>query len=317
RQAAADNIANVRGHLGAAVNANFGKFEALNAALWQDGVLVFVPKGVTITEPVHLLRRGSADEGWWYGRTLIIAEEDSAITVMDEYFSASDDVAGKSNHVVEVIAGAASDVHYVTLQRNNLNSLSYQTQRSVIGDRATVTLVAATLGANTHKANLGSFVRGHHAKSLQYGLVFGSGSQRLDHHTEHIHQGPNGYSNLDFKVVLKDKAKSAYTGLIRVDEHIENCEAYQSNRNLLLNRGASAESIPELEIMCDEVVCTHGATVGPIDEMQVFYLMNRGISRTEAVKMIVRGHVEPTLALLPDTFQPRIREYVEQRLESL
>ena len=317
KQAADEGFEPLRLHLGSAVGANFGKFEALNSALWQDGVLIYLPKGVQLTAPIHLLRRGAADEGWWYGRTLIVAEEQSAITVIDEYFSADDTTAGKSNHVVEIIGAENSDIQYVAIQRNNAHSLSYLTQRTKLADRAKVTLVAATLGGSIHKSNLGTILEGRDAQSLQYGLVFGSDKQQLDHHTEHIHRGANGYSNLDFKVVLKDKAKSAYTGLIRVDEHVENCEAYQSNRNLLLNRGASAESIPELEILCDEVVCTHGATVGPIDEMQLFYLMNRGIPRNEAVKMIVRGHVEPTLALLPETVRPRVREHVDARLETL
>ncbi|MFQ5607066.1 MAG: SufD family Fe-S cluster assembly protein, partial [Candidatus Zixiibacteriota bacterium] len=290
---------------------------ALNGALWPDGLFIFVARGAHIAEPIQLLRRGANSESWTYGRTLIIAGEDSDVTITDECFSVTDEIAGKSNHVVELIGLSGSNTHYFSLQRNNLNSTSYYTQRAALEDRAKTTVVFATLGGKRHKADLGTILRGRGAESLQYGLVFGSGKQQFDHHTAHISRGAHGYSNLDFKVVLKDRAHSAYTGLIRVDENVPNCEAYQTNRNLLLNRGAKAESIPELEILCDEVICTHGATVGPIDEMQVFYLMNRGIPRNEAVKMVVRGFVEPTLKLLPDSLRERIRGHVDERLETL
>jgi Fe-S cluster assembly protein SufD len=115
--------------------------------------------------------------------------------------------------------------------------------------------------------------------------------------------------------VLKDKATSAYTGLIRIDHNAQVCEAYQENRNLLLNSGARAESIPELEILNEEVTCSHGATVGPIDPMSLFYLKSRGIHLPEATRMIVAGFLSPTLRLLPVDLQERINTFVEQRLE--
>ncbi|MCH7878300.1 MAG: Fe-S cluster assembly protein SufD [candidate division Zixibacteria bacterium] len=317
RQAAIERPDLVQSHLGSLVGAQFGKFEALNMALWSDGIFIYIPKGAKLAEPIHLLRSGSSGEAWSYGRTLIVADEDSEVTLIDEYFSANAAISGKSNNVVELIGLSRSNIHYFAIQRNNLNSLSFYTQRSVLHDSAKTTTVFATLGAKQHKADVGTVMKGRRTESLQYGLVFGSGKQQFDHHTVHINQGANGYSNLDFKVVLKDKAHSAYTGLIRVDKHVQNCEAYQSNRNLLLTRGARAESIPELEILCDEVICTHGATVGPIDEMQLFYLMNRGIPKNEATKILVRGFVEPTLALMPDSLQGQIRRHVDQRLETL
>jgi Fe-S cluster assembly protein SufD len=304
-------------HLAKTVGAEFGKFEALNTTLWENGIFVFAPDNTTIEAPIHLLRRGSASTRWTFPRTLIIAGESSRLTVVDEYYSANATVNDNSNAVVEVFGQAGSEVEYVVLQRNNAHTLSHFTERTTLADNARTTLVAASFGGKSHKANLGTIMQGRQTRSLQYGLVFGSNKQSFDHHTEHVNRGANGYSNLDFKVVLKDKSHSAYTGLIRVDENVPNCEAYQSNRNLLLNRGAKAESIPELEILCDEVICTHGATVGPIDEMQVFYLLSRGIPRREAVKMIVRGHVEPTLKLLPGSLQPRVRSYVDERLETL
>ena len=117
--------------------------------------------------------------------------------------------------------------------------------------------------------------------------------------------------------MLSGKATSAYTGLIRIDHNAQVCEAYQENRNLLLNSGTRAESIPELEILNEEVMCTHGATVGPIDPMELFYLNSRGIAEREAVQMVVSGFVASTLKLVPDDLRERITEIVTQRLEAI
>ena len=118
-------------------------------------------------------------------------------------------------------------------------------------------------------------------------------------------------------MVLKDKSQSAYTGLIRIDETAPQSEAYQENRNLVLNDGAKAESIPELEILTDEVKCSHGATVGTLDPQHLFYLMSSGLTRSEATRLIQRGFVEPTLSKLPDGLQERLRSHVEERVRHL
>jgi Fe-S cluster assembly protein SufD len=117
------------------------------------------------------------------------------------------------------------------------------------------------------------------------------------------------------KVVLKDNSDSAYTGLIRIEEKADNSQAYQENRNLLLNEGTRAESVPELEILTDQVSCTHGATVGPIDPEMVFYLKSRGYSNDEATRTVVTGFVEPTIRLLPDDLQDMFRGLVRRKLE--
>ena len=143
-----------------------------------------------------------------------------------------------------------------------------------------------------------------------YGVIFGDDKQHFDYHTMQHHKASESFSNLNFKVVLKDKAKSAYTGLIRIEKDTVNCEAYQENRNLLLNPGTKAESIPELEILTDQVRCTHGATMGPIDPEQIFYLKSRGIGETEAVKMIVIGFMESLLRQIPDDIAKILRDVI-------
>jgi len=148
-----------------------------------------------------------------------------------------------------------------------------------------------------------------------YGVVFGDNDQHFDYHTVHHHKASNSYSDIDFKVVLKDKANSATTGLIRIEEDAQNCQAFQLNRNLLLNDGPKAESIPELEILCDQVQCSHGATVGPIDNNMMFYLMSRGIEKKEAVNIITRGFVEPTIQKLPEELGELTRNLIIEKMK--
>ena len=131
----------------------------------------------------------------------------------------------------------------------------------------------------------------------------------------HVHS--HTYSDLDFKVVLEDEARSAYTGLIRIDLEAADSEAYQENRNLLLDKQCRAESIPELEILNEDVRCTHGATVGPIDEEQVFYLMTRGLPRRAAERAIVEGFFAPVLDRIEDkAMHGRLWNYVRGKLET-
>ena len=150
-----------------------------------------------------------------------------------------------------------------------------------------------------------------------YGLLFGSKRQHFDNHTLHHHASGQTTSDIDFKVVLRDKAVSAYTGLIRIEQDAANCEAYQENRNLLLGGGAKAETIPELEILNEEVMCSHGATVGPIDPEMIFYLTSRGFSPEEAVRTIVTGFVASTLKMVPADIRGGIRSAVTDRLEGI
>jgi Fe-S cluster assembly protein SufD len=177
--------------------------------------------------------------------------------------------------------------------------------------------VPLVFGGALSKQNFGTILDGPGAQSDMYGLLFGTGYQQFDNHTLQQHNIGPTLSNIDFKVVLKDKARSAYTGLIRIENDAKTCEAYQENRNLLLNKGTKAESIPELEILNEDVQCTHGATVGPIDPLMVFYLQGRGIEREEAVRMIVSGFVASTLKLVPEDIRERLEEVVMERLEDI
>lgn len=300
------------------INSRTGKFEALNGALWNDGIFIYVPDGKTVEQPMHLLREAGLANSAQYPRLLVVVGKNAELTLIDEYGGGSNDPnAGisYSNGAVEIFGMNDSRVRYVNLQRQMAGTHSYLTHRAQAGQNANILTLSLVFGAAITKQNFGVVLNGAGAESNMYGMLFGTGRQHFDNHTLHHHAVGKTKSNIDFKVVLRDRALSAYTGLIRIDHNAQVCEAYQENRNLLLNPNTRAESIPELEILNEEVTCTHGATVGPLDPMDLFYLKSRGIHHQDAVRMVVSGFIAPTLKLVPGDLQERIGQFVAERLE--
>ncbi len=300
------------------VNSATGKFEAMNGALWNDGIFVYVPDGVTVEQPLHLLRESGLGGSVQYPRLLVVVGKNAELTLVDEYGGGSTDrdaVASYANSAVEIFGLEDSRISYVCLQRQASGMNSYLTHRARIERGARMLTMPLAFGGALAKQNFGVQLNGRGAESVMRGLLFGSGHQQGDNHTLHWHAAGETVSSIDFKVVLRERARSAYTGLIRIEKDARTCEAYQENRNLLLSRDARARTIPELEILNEDVRCSHGATIGPIDPNSVFYLQSRGIRLADAVRMIVSGFVMTTLTGLPENLRARINDFVSQRLE--
>ncbi len=302
--------------LGQIVGASHGKFEALNAALWQGGIFLEVPKGVVVKNPIHLAITSDGETPFLAPRLLAVIGEGAEVTLVDEYSSARW-AELSANAVVELALGAGAHLRYVTIQRWGEKVKTHIAQRAYLERDAQLLSVWAGLGGSTVKADLGSILAGRGASVKLRGMSFAQHRQHFDQHTLHEHRGGDTFSDLDFKIVLRDRARSVYTGLIQIDQKARNCEAYQENRNLLLSDQARADTIPELEIMNDEVKCSHGATLGPVDEEMLYYLAARGIPRDEGIRIIVSGFVEPTIQGMPEDLQERIREYVMERVRTL
>jgi len=302
----------VQKYLGKLVGSDFGKYEALNLAVWNTGMFLYIPADIHVDKPIFMHRHPNANYNM--SRLLVIADTNSQVTIIDDYAGhhANDDFI--ANSAVEIYAGQNSQVRYVTPQNLSDSVKSYITQRTQADKDAQVYTMFVSLGSDISKQNLGTILSGKGANSQMLGILFGNERQHFDHHTLHHHVADNSSSNIDFKVVLKDKAVSAYTGLIRIDEDRLNCEAYQENRNLLLNKDTKAESIPVLEILNDQVSCGHGATVGPLDPEMVFYLQARGFSQQEAVRTIVRGFIEPLLQIIPEDLRKMMQNMMEYKL---
>ncbi len=310
----------VEPHLYSLVNAETGKFEAMNGALWQDGIFIYVPDNMVIEKPVHLLRQVGGSASATYPRLLVVIGKNAELTLIDEYGggpAADTDDFAYGNGAVEIVAQDDSRVRYISLQRLAPATRFYQTHRAIIGRGAQMLTVPLAFGGTLSKQNFGVVLNGPGAESRIYGLLFGSSYQHFDNHTLHHHASGKTRSNIDFKVVLGGKSTSAYTGLIRIEKHAPGCEAYQENRNLILNEGAKAETIPELEILNEDVMCSHGATIGPIDPLLLFYLNSRGIAPKDAARMIVSGFVAKTMEQVPADLRAEISQFVDERLSRL
>ncbi len=296
--AARDQPDLVRDRLGTiAVTPDQGKFQALNAALWSSGVLVRVPRGVSLAQPITVIVSASADTA--LPRVLTTAAEGSHANVV-EWWAASE--SGESSLIpstTEVFADVGANLTYTHVHLLGAGVRSLLAQRAIVGRDATFTSTNIATGGRFHKARVETTITEPGASVIMNGAFRLSGRQFVDHHTLQYHQAPDGASDLLFVGVLDGKARSVYAGTITVEPQAQRTNAYQSNRNLLLQRGTRADSIPRLEIMADDVRCTHGATTSTIEPSQLYYLRSRGLDEAQAQSLIVQGYFEAVLDRVP------------------
>jgi Fe-S cluster assembly protein SufD len=271
------------------------KFAAHNAALWQNGLLVVVPSDVVLDEPLYVRIANSVDEGSLFWRLLVVAERGSRFSLIEEYASARPDVAGYSNAVVELFVEEGAKLEYVSVQNLSQETWHFGSHHARVGRDAELDWVAGGFGSKKGKTRIQNDLAGPGATSRVTGAYFADGDQHLDYDTFQEHIAPNTTSDFAFKGALRDRARTVWRGMIRVEPDAQKTNAYQENRNLLLSKDAHADSIPGLEILANDVRCTHGATLGQVDREQLFYLMARGLSRAEAERLIVRGFFQDVL----------------------
>ena len=282
-----------------AVPAEEGKFAALNAALWTDGVFLYVPKGVQLEAPVRITRWLTESGAAYLSRVLIVAEQHSQVSYVDEVLSDDFDAQTFTSTAVEVIARDGAQVQYVAVQRLGKGAFYQSVQRTLAGRDATLDTLNVALGASVTRVDLNARLLGPGANSDMLGLYFGDDSQHFDFNTSQDHIEPNTASDLLYKGALDGASRAVFRGIIRVHPGAQKTDAYQTNRNLLLSPDARADSLPNLEIEADDVKCSHGATVGELDSEAKFYLMSRGLNRTQAERLVVMGFLGEVLAKLP------------------
>jgi Fe-S cluster assembly protein SufD len=271
------------------------KFAAHNAALWENGLLVVVPRGVVLERPLYVRIANSVDRGSLFWRLLVVAEPESRFTLIEEYASATPDVAGYSNAVVELFVEQGAKLEYVSLQNLSRETWHFANHHARVERDAELDWVAGGFGSKSGKVRIQNDLAGQGATSRVTGAYFVDGTQHLDFDTFQEHIAPNTTSDFAFKGALNDKASSVWRGMIRVEKDAQKTNAYQENRNLMLSETAHADSIPGLEILANDVRCTHGATLGQVDRDQLFYAMARGLTRADAERLIVRGFFQDVL----------------------
>ena len=312
-EAALEHTALVERHLGSVVpvgDSPDDKFVDLNTRNLAGGVFLYVPRNTTVELPFRadvVMTAGGA-VNW---RALIVLEEGAEATFVEEFVSTDADAGGFSNAVVELVAGANARLHYVTMQDYAVPVQHFATHRVTADRDAQVEWSAVGLGASMGKSRMEAHLLGPGSNVKLTGASFVDGSQQMDYDTYQWHKAGNATSDLFFKGVVDDKAHAVWRGMIAVAPGAQGTDAFQNNKNLVLSRGAHADSVPGLQIEANDVRCTHASTTSKVDAEQLFYLQARGITREDAIREIVRGFYADVLARIE---VEQVREQVQAAL---
>jgi Fe-S cluster assembly protein SufD len=306
-EAAARHPELVRDRLGEIVPAT-DVFTARNESRWRDGVLIHVPDGVQLSEPLRLTIAGSADEEIEW-RALVVIGEGAEAEVWERYESDGD---GLFNAVVELVVGDSANLRYVCQQELSESSWVFATQRATLGRDASLDWVALGFGSARGKVRMETKLAGRGSSARVTGAYAGDGVQHLDYDTTQEHAAEDTTSDLAFRGVLAERATAVWRGMIRVDPGAQRTDAFQESRNLLLSTDAHADAIPGLEIEADDVRCTHAAAIAQVDPEQLYYLRSHGLDEDEAKSLVVEGFLQE---LVERAREGPIREALAGELE--
>lgn len=285
--------------LGQTVNVEEGKFSALAGAFADNGIVLYVPKNVTVVEPFHSVLWGPGENLAHISHLLVLLEEGASATYVHE--SASPNELSPAMHagIVEIKVGSDANLKFVELQSWGNHVWNFSHERVRVDRGGTLDWIFGAVGSKLTKNFSELDLAGEGATGRMSGFYFTEGSQHLDHDTQQNHLAPNTTSDLLFKGALKGNSRSVWQGMIYVAPAAQKTDGYQANRNLVLSEGARADSIPGLEILADDVRCTHGATVGKLEQEPLFYLKSRGIAQEDAERLMVEGFFDPIMQRIP------------------
>lgn len=301
--------------LGNLVKVDEDKFAAMAAALSGQGVLLYVPKGVQIDLPLHSVLWGPGVGIAHFSHVLVYLEEGSSATYVHEYASPTEEGQSMHSGIVEIFVGKAANLKFVEFQSWGENMWHFSHERANVERDANLDWIVGAVGTELTKSFTEINLVGQGSTGKMSGFYFTDNHQHLDHDTQQNHLAPNTTSDLLFKGALKDKSRSVWQGMIYVAPGAQKTDGYQHNPNLILSEDARADSIPGLEIMADDVRCTHGSTIGKIDPVEVFYLNSRGIPTEEAERLIVQGFFDPIMQRIPfEGVRERLQQAIVDKL---
>ena len=312
RTALSEHEALVKKHLFSAVNAQQSKYTALNAALWENGTFVYVPKNTEVALPLGAFY--SADNGGILApRTLIVLEANAKATFIDEYTSEEFGERLFVSAGVELILGDGAKLRYVNLQNWSRTVAHIHKMQAKLDRNSRLESLTVSVGADAARAEVESVLEGPGSESEMLGLYFADKGQHYNQYTLQHHKSDHAFSDLLFKGALRDSSQAVYSGVIVVDEGAQKTDAYQTNRNFLLDNSSEAVSIPQLEIGANDVRCSHGSTISPVPEDQRFYLMSRGLRPEVAEHVLVTGFLHEVTSRVT---LPKVAEYVERVMQA-
>jgi len=314
KTALSDHADIVEGILGQMVNVEEGKFAALAGALAQNGILLYVPKNVTVEDPLHSILWGPGLGLAHVSHLLVWIDEGASATYVHESASPTED--GHSMHagIVEIKVGSGANLKFVELQSWGKHVWNFSHERVRVERDGNLDWIFGAVGSRLTKNFSELDLAGEGATGRMSGFYFTDGSQHLDHDTQQNHLAPHTTSDLLFKGALRDKSRSVWQGMIYVAPGAQKTDGYQANRNLVLSDSARADSIPGLEILADDVRCTHGATVGKLEQEPMFYLESRGIPPRDAERILVEGFFDPIMQRIPfDGVRERFQQAIQTK----
>lgn len=299
--------------LPALVDPSTDKFAAANLAFAGDGVSLRIPRNTVVDRPFLVDVQAVTPDSVTFPSIVVEAEENSEASVIIVYRSPDGVTLTQAPQVVSSVADGAR-LRMTTAQVLGHGATSVTHQRVELGRDADVKIGEVGLGGSFARLDLGVRLAGTGGSAEVVGIYFGELEQVLDYRMVIEHVGPNTSSDVFLKGAVEDDAQSVFTGLLRIEEDASRVSAFETNRNLVLSEGAKAHSVPNLEILCDDVVCGHGSSVGPLEEDHLYYLMSRGLSRARAERVLIRGFFEEVIARLPSSrLEAPIRAAVNRR----
>ena len=289
----------LEGYLGTGIAADADKFSAAHYAFGGEGVALVVPSGTAIEKPFFIDIQAATSGTVAFPHVTLVAEKSSQASVVIRYRS-DDDVDALVVPHLELFVADNANLRVTVVQHWGKATRSISHARAVVGRDGNLHLGEAGLGGALSRLELAVDLEGNGSSANIVGAYFGDETQTMDYRYTMHHSGVNTDSDMFLKGAVQDEALSIFTGMIRIDEDAQKTNAYQTNRNLILSDGASAKSVPNLEILANDVKCGHGSTMGPLDEEQHYYLMSRGLDEARSNRLLVHGFFNEALAKFPE-----------------
>jgi Fe-S cluster assembly protein SufD len=307
----------VEQHFGSIVSGD-DPFVARNEADWQGGAFVYVPRGVQVPTPIVVTVVQSQAQTALHWRTLVVLEEGAQAEVWEQYVSTDNEQKALFTTVSELSIGANANLRYVCAQGLSEKSWIFGAQRAVVDRDGALDWIALGFGAGNGRVAMDTQLAGKGSDAKVTGAYATHGRQHLDYATTQEHAAPNTTSDLAFRGILDGRSNTVWSGMIKVDPGAQQIDAFQESRNLLLTKTAHADSVPGLEILANDVRCTHAAAIAQIDPEQLFYLRSRGLLADQAKRLVIEGFLEATVERFePGFVREAIAGALERRLEAV
>lgn len=309
----------VKQHLGRIVAADGSDiFTTANEALWRDGLFIYVPRGTKLHRPIVLNALPSRSGTAFHRRVLVVLDEGAEAEVWEQSLSANEPGETLHNTVIELVVGENAHLTYLSLQELNEEAWVFGNHRAEVARNGSLEWATLAFGSGNGRVRMETLLAGEGSEAKVTGAYAPHARQHIDFDTTQEHAAANTRSDLAFRGILAQRASTVWRGMIKVDPGAQGTDAFQECRNLLLSKRAHADAIPGLEILANDVRCTHAAAIAQVDREQLFYLMSRGLPQETATSLVVEGFMSEIVERFKEgPIREHLRQAIEDRLALL